>query len=190
MPNSEEASPDYLRNSAPLPPSILSPQKLFNTIRKAILGSREHNELMFENIPTETGLLVTNSLIKDPDIENACPRINYNSLTQTIDIRIMPTFVHDAHQRWIVNEISRMVSSGFLTQAESDMVAFLVSTTFKGFRAPYSSSVKEPDTCLLPDNQPFPCIVIETGWSDSWAKLCRDKDLWLHGGFPHVQFVF
>ncbi|KAM5495199.1 hypothetical protein McaMca56_005824 [Microsporum canis] len=178
-----------LRSNAPLLPSTPTPQKLFNTIRQAILEASEFIDLSFENISAESGLQVTDSLGEDADIENACPRINYNSYTQTLDIRIMPTLIHDAHQPWIVKEMSRMVLTGFLTQQELDAVQFLVSTTFQGFRGPYTNSSKEPDACILPNNQSLPCIVIETGWPESWAKLSRDKDLWLQGGSLEVQLV-
>ncbi|EEQ31117.1 conserved hypothetical protein [Microsporum canis CBS 113480] len=142
-----------LRSNAPLLPSTPTPQKLFNTIRQAILEASEFIDLSFENISAESGLQVTDSLGEDADIENACPRINYNSYTQTLDIRIMPTLIHDAHQPWIVKEMS------------------------------------QPDACILPNNQSLPCIVIETGWPESWAKLSRDKDLWLQGGSLEVQLV-
>lgn len=37
---------------------------------------------------------------------------------------------------------------------------------------------------------PFPTIVVESGWTESCARLNNDKDLWLIGGRPHVQLVF
>ncbi|EZF35207.1 hypothetical protein H101_01260 [Trichophyton interdigitale H6] len=179
-----------LRSQAPPPTPTPTPQKLFNIIRQEILNAHEFKDLSFQNISAATGGLVTTSLSEDQDVENACPRINYNSYTQSLDIRVMLTCIHDAHQSWLVMEMSRMVLTGFVTQAEFDSVSFLVGTTFRGFQGRYANSFKEPDTCLLPSGQSFPSIVIETGWTDSWPKLSRDKDLWLQGGCPEVLLVF
>ncbi|KMQ44419.1 hypothetical protein HL42_4923 [Trichophyton rubrum] len=185
-----EPSGRLLRGQGPPPTPTPTPQKLFNIVRQKILDAYEFQDLSFQNISDATGELVITSLSEDQDVENACPRINYNSYTQTLDIRVMPTFIHDAHQSWLVMEMSRMVSTGFVTQAEFDSVSFLVGTTFRGFQGRYANSSKEPDTCLLPSSQHFPSIVIETGWAESWPKLSRDKDLWLQGGCPEVLLVF
>ncbi|EGD99849.1 hypothetical protein TESG_07187 [Trichophyton tonsurans CBS 112818] len=179
-----EPSGRLLRSQAPPPTPTSTPQKLFNIIRQEILNAHEFKDLSFQNISATTGELVTTSLSEDQDVENACPRISYNSYTQTLDIRVMPTFIHDVHQSWLVMEMPRMVLTGFVTQEEFDSVSFLVGTRR------YANSVKEPDTCLLPSGQSFPGIVIETGWTESWPKLSRDKDLWLKGGCPEVLLVF
>ncbi|EFR01840.1 hypothetical protein MGYG_04839 [Nannizzia gypsea CBS 118893] len=179
-----------LRSNAPQLPQVLTPQKLFSTIRKEILEATEHKELVYEDIPEETGTLVVDSLDQDPDIENSCPRVGYNSLTRTIDITIMPTFVHDASHSWFTRELFSMYRSGFLTETEQDSISFFSNPTFKGFQPPYAASRKEPDHALLPDDQEFPSLVFESAWSESMPRLHRDKDLWLQGGRPDTQLVF
>lgn len=62
---------------------------------------------------------------------NTYDSISYNSYTQTLDIRVMPTFIHDVHQSWLVMEMPRMVLTGFVTQEEFDSVSFLVGTSMR-----------------------------------------------------------
>ncbi|OJD11519.1 hypothetical protein AJ78_07733 [Emergomyces pasteurianus Ep9510] len=192
-----------LRSNPPLPTSALSPQELFNSIKKTILDSSESADLSYESIPPPAGLQLATSFREDPDIEGALPRsvfaftttissnfVSYNSHTQTLTVRVKPTRVHDAHQPWLDHEMLDMVVSGFLSVAEKKFLKRLVGTTFQGFVASYEASSKEPDTCILPDAQPLPTVVFETGWSESWPRLDHDKDLWLLGGAPTVQLVF
>ncbi|KAG5295599.1 hypothetical protein I7I50_08399 [Histoplasma capsulatum G186AR] len=80
--------------------------------------------------------------------------------------------------------------AGFLSLAEARLIKLRVGTTFERFSSPYLSSAKQPDSCFLPDMLPFPTIVVESGWTESCARLNNDKDLWLIGGRPHVQLVF
>lgn len=58
----------------------------------------------------------------------------------------------------------------------------IILLAYKGFAAPYTSAVKEPDACILLDTLPLPTVVVETGWPESWPRLDADKDLWLVGG--------
>jgi hypothetical protein len=42
----------------------------------------------------------------------------------------MPTFIHDCHQPWLVKEIYiRMVATGFITFAESELLEILSGTS-------------------------------------------------------------
>lgn len=59
---------------------------------------------------------------------------------------------------------------------------------FKGFTGLYQGSEKEPDLFLRPDSSTFPTVVIESGWSESFPYLRRDKDLWMQG-CPTVNVV-
>ncbi|DAA75132.1 TPA_exp: hypothetical protein A8136_1883 [Trichophyton benhamiae CBS 112371] len=179
-----------LRGSVPPSPQVPSPQRLFTGIRSAILESQEHKDLIFENIPPETGALVIDTLGEDPDVENSCPRLSYNSFTLTINITIMPTFVYEAHTSWLHREATGMIRSGFLNESEEDSISFCGKPTFRGFKPPYSASRIEADFAILPDDQTFPSIVFESGWQESVPKLHHDKDLWLQGGRPQVQLVF
>ncbi|OJD17990.1 hypothetical protein AJ78_01947 [Emergomyces pasteurianus Ep9510] len=167
-----------------------SAQKLFNTIRKTILGTNHSIDLTFQNITPVSGSLIVASLAEDPKIERALPRLSYNSVTRVLTARIMPTHVHDCHQEWLCFELGQMRMDGFLSPTEARLIKFRVGTTFEGFSAPYLSSAKEPYSCFLPDMLPLPTIVVESGWTESYTRLNDDKDLWLIGGRPHVQLVF
>jgi hypothetical protein len=41
----------------------------------------------------------------------------------------MPTFVHDCHQPWLIEEKIRMVLTGFITPAESPLLEILSGTS-------------------------------------------------------------
>lgn len=60
---------------------------------------------------------------------------------------------------------------------------------FRGFENPYSASRKQPDMSIVPDNQTFPSVVVESGWSESLTRLHRDMRLWLVGSAGQVQPV-
>ncbi|EGD96981.1 hypothetical protein TESG_04403 [Trichophyton tonsurans CBS 112818] len=76
-------------NAPPSPPQVLSAQKLFTIIRNKILQAQGYKDLVFENVPPETGSLVIDSLDEDPDVENSCARLGYNSFTLTIKDSIL-----------------------------------------------------------------------------------------------------
>ena len=42
---------------------------------------------------------------------------------------------------------------------------------------------------VCPDNQIFPTVVIESGWSESFTRLMDDMNLWLVGGNGSVNAV-
>lgn len=41
----------------------------------------------------------------------------------------MPTFVHDCHQPWLIEEKMRMVLTGFITPTESSLLQILCGTS-------------------------------------------------------------
>ncbi|KKZ59940.1 hypothetical protein EMCG_05231 [[Emmonsia] crescens] len=178
-----------LRSKGPNISPKLTAQQLFITTRRAIIEATDSKELVFENIDSTTGFDVVRSLNACGEVERALPRIHYNSRTETLRIRIMPTHICDTHQEWISNEMADMQASGFLTLAERKYLRLRVGTTFQNFQGPYAFSSKEPDLAILPNAQPLPTIVVESCWSESDPKLQQDVQLWLEGGAPTVQLV-
>jgi len=166
-----------------------SAQKLFYDIKDIIVHAAESQELVYEDIEPDHGVLLVHSLNEDKDVERAHSRINYNSESRVFRVRIMPTDVHDCHQDWVGNELDSMLIQGFLTVPEKRLLCTRVGTTFEGFLPPYSLSSKEPDLCLRPNTQNIPTIAIESGWSESWPHLYNDMRLWLIGGAPTVKLV-
>lgn len=60
---------------------------------------------------------------------------------------------------------------------------------FDGFLAPYASTIKEPDACVLPKGLAKPTLVVESGWSKSRTELHHDRDAWLNGGAATTETV-
>ena len=42
---------------------------------------------------------------------------------------------------------------------------------------------------IWPEDSPYPTIVLESGWSESWERLCHDRDLWSEGSGYAVQIM-
>lgn len=62
-------------------------------------------------------------------------------------------------------------------------------SAFRSFQAPYTSSLKQPDSFFQVQGQYLPTIVIKSGWTETTANLHRDMRLWLIGGANQVQLV-
>ena len=56
-------------------------------------------------------------------------RFSYNSYTSVLNILIMPTEVHDAHQDWINEEEKKMIFTQFLNQSEALLLKVRVGTS-------------------------------------------------------------
>jgi hypothetical protein len=50
-------------------------------------------------------------------------------------------------------------------------------------------SFKEPDAYIQSKGCALPTVVFEVGYSESYPRLLRDKDLWLVGAAAHVNVV-
>ena len=65
----------------------------------------------------------------------------------------------------------------------------LHNAEFDTFTGTYAGSVKEPDFIITPNIAQRPSIVLECGWSESFPRLRRDKDLWIRGSGGLVKLV-
>ncbi|EER43415.1 conserved hypothetical protein [Histoplasma capsulatum H143] len=81
-------------------PSQPSPQKIFNEIIHKIPTIQKFTEIIYENISPSDGALICQSLEASEHVERRNIRVNFNAFTRTLRIRIMPTELHEAHQRW------------------------------------------------------------------------------------------
>jgi hypothetical protein len=167
----------------------LSAQKLFNLISRTIARATESTLLTYQ-VDSETGPIVVESLDEDKTIEEIHCRTQYNSVDEVLQILIMPTDIHDAHQSWMVEELGLMFAGGFLLQNEWTLLRTRVGTTTSGFSAPYSASRKQSDFQLRPRGEAMPTIAFESGWSEPNSRLHRDLNLWIVGGAPVLQAVF
>ncbi|KAL2865355.1 uncharacterized protein BJX67DRAFT_182698 [Aspergillus lucknowensis] len=154
---------------------------------ETILGATHHQEVVYTSVPPNWSASILQYL--DKSTESAGIRKNYNSDTQILWIRIMPTEIHNCIQVWIRNEMARWMSVGLLTLSELCYLNTLVGTTIDFRFAPYAGSRKEPDLLVRQNNNLLPVLAIETGWTESYSRLLDDMNLWLVGGNGAVKAV-
>ncbi|GAA82748.1 hypothetical protein AKAW_00863 [Aspergillus luchuensis IFO 4308] len=181
------------RSPSPEPPlSVKLPrpkaQKLVAEIVKFVPSTVNYTELTYEEVEPEDGLLVARTLAEHPEIERRTSRVSYNSLEKTLWVRAMPTYLHDAHQQWVMSAMLDWAYNGSVKKGEHLRITFGVGTTFEIFIGAYASSSKEPDLYLSARPDRIPSVVIESGWTESFPCLRIDKDLWLRGTLE-VQYV-
>ncbi|KAM0105111.1 hypothetical protein ACP6JE_000036 [Aspergillus fumigatus] len=174
--------------SASVEASPRSPQQIFNEIVDQIPQIKEFTELIYEDIDPDDGSLLCLSLVEDKRIERRCVRVNFNAHTRVLRIKVMPTRLHDVHQRWATAAMATWALNGLLNQDEVDLLCGSVGSTFTGFAGNYRGSSKEPDYSFCPNSSAFPSLVIEAGWAESFPHLRNDKDLWMDG-CPSVELV-
>ena len=46
---------------------------------------------------------------------------------------------------------------------------------------------KEPDASWVIDGEITPTVIVEVGWSETYANLCRDLDYWMQGVAPPIR---
>ncbi|KAL2863982.1 major facilitator superfamily domain-containing protein [Aspergillus lucknowensis] len=184
-PLSPSILPQKRLRSKRLPPDA---QTLLDNIVRRLSQITTYTELIYENIRPEYGDLICRALDADPDAERSCARISYNSVTRVLCLRLMPTSLHDVHQRWINTSITGWVFDGLLSRPESELLWSGVGSTFNQFSGMYSGSSKEPDHYIRVDSNLSPRVVVESGWSESFPRLHQDKDLWMLGD-PSVLIV-
>ncbi|KAH1982377.1 hypothetical protein KXW88_004672 [Aspergillus fumigatus] len=158
-----------------------SPQQIFNEIVYQVPKIKEFTELVYEDIDPDDGSLLCLSLVEDKRIERRCVRVNFNAHTRVLRIKVMPTRLHDVHQRWATAAMATWALNGLLNQDEVDLLCGSVGSTFTGFAGNYRGSSKEPDYSFCPNSSAFPSLVIEAGGAESFPHLRNDKDLWMDG---------
>ncbi|RHZ64875.1 hypothetical protein CDV55_105195 [Aspergillus turcosus] len=158
-----------------------SAQQIFNEIRRSLPGISEYTEIVY-SLSRDDAELICRSLLADSEVERKNLRINYNSYTGVLRLKIMPISLHDVHQRWINCALVHWGINGIINSAEADLLWSGVGTSV------HQGSVKQPDHFLRVDTDPDPRIVVESGWSESFPNLRSDKNLWLKGN-PSVLLV-
>lgn len=179
---------------------------LFHKIKSNVSLFNEFDILIYEGIPQNVGVSTAVTLAEDAVISALDCRINYNSVSKELAVTASEP-VHNLHQIWIKRELGRGLLSGFLLVSEWNAIdcstrkseSHVPSPTatdhamlpgFSTFMAPYQSSWRQPEFCLKPRHRVLPTLVVESGWAEFYPSLLRNKDLWLIGGWPHVNVVF
>ncbi|KAJ9310804.1 hypothetical protein DTO271D3_8939 [Paecilomyces variotii] len=166
--------------------TIPSKHAITNLILRELSDAKEEKTLVYD-----TDVDTVQGVIKELDRtrENRSLRLSYDSQHQVLKLVAMPSPIHDCHQPWLHSAIRAWTLGGLLLPQEADDLEVLTGTRFESFRAPYTSSRKEPDQCIMPATMTVPTVVVESGWSESRPQLHRDRDLWLLGGSGSVQLV-
>lgn len=100
-------------------------------------------------------------------------RITYNSSNKNLHILTMGSSLHNAHHEWIIRVLGDLVISGPLTVAENHALLVIrarYSICLRGF-------VKLADYSITPNFTLYASIVLECGWSESFPRLRKDKDI-------------
>ncbi|KAJ6120433.1 hypothetical protein N7523_004713 [Penicillium sp. IBT 18751x] len=122
------------------------------------------------------------------DIEES-PRLphvrkSYDPASRTLRLKIMPTYPHNCVAEWISTSIAEARGTGFLDFQELRLILLQADTN-----GPYCGLRKEPDALLHTPSQPFPTLVAEVGWSESYTDLLADMNKLLIGGNGAIKIV-
>lgn len=135
---------------------------------------------------TPSALLKWESL--HPELQEADQvRYEYNSLTQKVVFKCLPTPIHDATQ---IHFIGTLIS-GFIGTEARGKLRVGSGTDFIGFAGDYAcSSKKLPDAYVrVGDDPTYPTVVAESGWSENLTDLIQDARLWLIGSELRTRVV-
>ncbi|KAJ5895044.1 hypothetical protein N7495_006735 [Penicillium taxi] len=97
----------------------------------------------------------------------------------------MPVQVHDAHIGWVHSEMMEWQFANLLSRAEVELCRSNVGTTIDFIKG----SKMQPDLYFWVNRTTLPTFSIETGWSESFPRLLRDKELLLDGSQGACQTV-
>ncbi|KAJ9191511.1 hypothetical protein DTO164E3_6896 [Paecilomyces variotii] len=176
----ETGTPELIFSSS----MFSSPEDLYKHALRILSTVTSHEELIYKHILPAWAQTILDQL--DDRFEGTF-RKNYNVITSTIWIRIMPTELHDCHQNWINAQKFRWYRTGQITAHEYEYLRVMVGTTIPFIHGPYARSRKEPDLLLRVDGRRLPSLVVESGWSESFPRLEEDMNLWLVGGQGQVK---
>ncbi|KAL4786240.1 hypothetical protein BJX76DRAFT_321849 [Aspergillus varians] len=168
--------------------SFNSSAHLISHIRSSIEEAKSFTELVFTHVDKEWARETTKYL--EETFESSSARKHYNSVTQVLWVRVMPTWIHDIVARWWHDQLIDWLFGQLLTQDEAKYLYPGVGTTFEFRQGPYVSSWKEPDFFIIANDDTMPKVVMESGWSESHSRLFDDMNLWLVGGSGDVHLVF
>ncbi|PYH93826.1 hypothetical protein BO71DRAFT_484244 [Aspergillus ellipticus CBS 707.79] len=156
-----------------------SSQALFAQILSDMKEAKQETSALYTDLRDDWGPLIVDSLGAHQDIENLHPEITYNSLRRTLFIVVMPTFIHESHTNWVVNEMTDWLTNGVISRNERRLLKLHSNVQLERFSALYANSRKIVDTQITLDNRYNPTIVIESGWTETAAKPEEDSRLWL-----------
>ncbi|KAK9352117.1 hypothetical protein V1505DRAFT_334567 [Lipomyces doorenjongii] len=122
------------------------------------------------------------------------PSLAYNSLSETVTVVTVPSSIHEGAARWIEKDIIDFAQDYLYSRSSQTVnnIYYVGSTTQFFPRGGYTRSRKEPDggfTYISVGGENKLAIAIEVGNSETYARLCEDKDLWIEGKGVNVVIL-
>lgn len=125
-------------------------------------------------------------------------RFKYDAGTRTLITRCMPSPLHDAVQLFFDRRLKRLIIERRLSYADSTRFAVQSGTDVGRFTGERAGSRKQPDMSVMATgdddtedglNGDFPLVAVEVGFSEGYASLLEDMELWLLGSEGKVRVV-
>ncbi|KAK9335377.1 hypothetical protein V1521DRAFT_92630 [Lipomyces starkeyi] len=118
--------------------------------------------------------------------EKSYPSLSYDSGTETVTVVTVPGNVHEAGVYQINLEILGYAKNYLSTHSPQSLVSIvpLGSTTMRDFHGFFAKCVKQADGGVrytTRQGKRMVTVVFEVGASERYKKLCRDKEIWIHG---------
>ncbi|KAK9233852.1 hypothetical protein V1525DRAFT_428836 [Lipomyces kononenkoae] len=118
-------------------------------------------------------------------LELRYPSLSYNSFTETVTVVTAPGNIHESVASGI-SSVIEVDAKQYLSTYSRELAATILgygSTTARRFRGAFEGSRKQPDGGVRYkslDGQKV-TLVVEVGFSENYARLCRSKDMWIDG---------
>ncbi|KAK9233919.1 hypothetical protein V1525DRAFT_107773 [Lipomyces kononenkoae] len=152
-----------------------------------LLKSNPPEQWLDLQLPRAKYLQLENAFFKlyPESLELRYPSLSYNSFTETVTVVTAPAYIHEVAAVELSVAISRYAAQYLSTYSE-ELACFIEhygSTTTTDFSDAFEGSRKQPDGGVRyysPDGDQI-TVVVEIGFSENYASLCRSKDMWIDG---------
>ncbi|RPA99926.1 hypothetical protein L873DRAFT_869219 [Choiromyces venosus 120613-1] len=109
---------------------------------------------------------------------------------------VMPSQLHECAAEWVHDMIVQARMEGIIPQGWRGTMRIRHSPTYKNFVGEYRGRWKEADLTIIPLVGPdrvkkakFPSVILESGWTETLAKLKDDARHWQVGSGQEVRVV-
>ncbi|KAK9234945.1 hypothetical protein V1525DRAFT_24291 [Lipomyces kononenkoae] len=152
-----------------------------------LLKSNPPEQRLDLQLPRAKYLQLENAFFKlyPESLELRYPSLSYNSFTETVTVVTAPANIHESAASAISSVIeadAKQYLSTYSRELASSILGY-GSTTTTDFSDAFEGSRKQPDGGVryksVDGNQIT--VVVELGFSENYASLCRSKDTWIDG---------
>ncbi|KAK9235147.1 hypothetical protein V1525DRAFT_428053 [Lipomyces kononenkoae] len=153
----------------------------------SLLKSNPPEQRLDLQLPRAKYLQLENAFFKlyPESLELRYPSLSYNNFTETVTVVTAPAYIHENAAGDLSVAISGYAEQYLSTYSEelASSIGHYGSTTTTDFSDAFEGSRKQPDGGVryksLDGNQIT--VVVELGFSENYASLCRSKDTWIDG---------